>query len=103
MPSVWTGVLSRRYSGQGAKLTSDLHPVPRLRMSGAVFLVLLYVCMPWTGTTFSLKITPDVSRGGGPGYFLLCSVETHSARTVVTSLGQRDRNVFLTTEAIRCR
>jgi hypothetical protein len=34
-----TVFLSRRYSGQGVKLTTHLHPVPRLGMSGAVGLL----------------------------------------------------------------
>jgi len=33
------------------KFTARIRLVPRLRLSGAVPSFLLYVCMPWTGTT----------------------------------------------------
>jgi hypothetical protein len=40
-----SGVPSHGWSGQGVKLTACLHPVPRLRMSGAVLLLPLYAFM----------------------------------------------------------
>jgi hypothetical protein len=39
-------------SGQGVKLTTHLHLVPKLRMSEAVTLVPLYAVMAWTGQLF---------------------------------------------------
>jgi len=39
-----TGVISRNWHGRGVKLTIDLHPIPRLRMSGALYLY-SYVCL----------------------------------------------------------
>jgi hypothetical protein len=41
-----TGVIS-----WGLKLTTYLHLVPRLRMSGAIRLLPLYAFMAWAGTT----------------------------------------------------
>ena len=43
--SMGSGVLSRGYSGRGVKLTTHLHLVPRLRMSGAIPLIPLYAFM----------------------------------------------------------
>jgi hypothetical protein len=43
--------LSRGQVDQDAKLTTDLHLVPRLRMNGAVILLPLYAIMTWTETT----------------------------------------------------
>jgi hypothetical protein len=44
---VSTGVLSRKYSGQGMKLTSHLHLVPKLIMSAAVSVLPLYSFVAW--------------------------------------------------------
>ena len=49
--SVDTMALSWRYNGRAVKLTAHLHPVQRLRMSGAVPLLLLYAGMTWTTRT----------------------------------------------------
>jgi hypothetical protein len=49
------GVLSRRYSGQGVKLTTDLYLVPRLRMNGVIPLLPLYAFVAWTGKTLLFK------------------------------------------------
>jgi hypothetical protein len=46
-----TGALSWRYNGRGVKLTAHLHLVQRLKMSGAVPLLLLHACMMWTTMT----------------------------------------------------
>jgi hypothetical protein len=43
-------VQSRWESGQEAKLTTHLHRVQRLRMSGAITLLPIYALMAWTGT-----------------------------------------------------
>lgn len=48
--SVCTGVLSQVYIGQGVNLASNLHTVPRLRLSGAIPLVPLYAFMWWAVT-----------------------------------------------------
>jgi hypothetical protein len=43
--SVGTGVILQRWNGRGVKLTNHVHLVPRLRMSGAVPLLLLHVIL----------------------------------------------------------
>jgi len=47
-------VLSRKQSGRAVKLDTDLHLLPRLRMSGAMSLFPPYVFMARTGTTSPL-------------------------------------------------
>jgi hypothetical protein len=42
----------RGSTGRGVKLTTQLHPVPRLRMSGAVPLLPLYALLAWSRTTY---------------------------------------------------
>jgi len=37
--------------GLGVNLSTDLHLTPRIRMSGVIFLLSLYVLLAWTGTT----------------------------------------------------
>ena len=49
--SIGIGVLSRGYNSRGERLATHLHLVPRLRMSGAIPLLLLYPLMEWTQTT----------------------------------------------------
>jgi hypothetical protein len=51
------GFYPRGKSGQVVKFTTYLHLKPRLRMSGAIPLLPLSVCMEWTGTTLPLSIT----------------------------------------------
>jgi hypothetical protein len=46
-------VLFLRIIGCAVKMTTHFHLVPRLRMCGAVPLLLLYVFMVWKGTTLS--------------------------------------------------
>jgi hypothetical protein len=46
-----TAVQSWDTSGRGVKLTTHLHLVPRLRVSGAIPLLPLYAFMPWTCKT----------------------------------------------------
>jgi hypothetical protein len=58
--SARTGDLSRGYSGLGLKLTTHLHLMPRLRMSGAVTLPLLYAAMPRIGENFTFKNDQNV-------------------------------------------
>jgi len=53
--SARTGDLSRGYSGLGVKLTTHLHFMPRLRMSGAVTLLLLYASMARIGENFNFN------------------------------------------------
>jgi len=43
--SMDTGVISQGQSGQGVKVTTHLHLLPKLRMSGATPLLLLYAFM----------------------------------------------------------
>jgi len=47
--SVGIGVLSQGYSGWGMKLTTHLHVVLRLRMSGGIHMLHLYAFMVYTG------------------------------------------------------
>ena len=49
--SMGTGFLPRGQSRRGGRLTTHIHLVPRLRMSGAVPLLPLYAFMAWTGKT----------------------------------------------------
>jgi len=51
-----TRVLSRAKTSQGMKLNTHLHPVLRLRMSGAIPLLCLYAVMAWTGKTLPFTI-----------------------------------------------
>jgi hypothetical protein len=48
-----TGDFCRGLSGRGVKLTTRLHLVSRLRMSGAISLILF---MAWKGTTLPLRL-----------------------------------------------
>ena len=41
-------------------MTAHLHLGPRLRISGAIPLLLLHAFMPWTKTTLHLQYTPQV-------------------------------------------
>jgi len=50
---MYTGDFCRGLSGQGVKLTTHLHLVSRLRMSGAIPLILF---MAWKGTTLLLGL-----------------------------------------------
>jgi hypothetical protein len=50
--SVGTGTLTRGHIGQGVKLNTHIHLVPRLRMSGAVPLLPLHAFITWTSKTF---------------------------------------------------
>jgi hypothetical protein len=52
--STGTRVVSRGSSRRGVKLTTHLHPVPSLRMTGCPPLP-PYALMAWRGTTLSLK------------------------------------------------
>lgn len=67
-PSVITsaanGVLSRRQTGPTVTLTTHLHPAPRLTMSGAILLILLYALMAWTGE-FCLLVYLSASERWG--------------------------------------
>jgi hypothetical protein len=45
-----TRVITRKYNGRGVKFISQLHPMPRSRMSGAMPLLLLFAYMVWTRT-----------------------------------------------------
>jgi hypothetical protein len=54
---ICTLVLSREYSGRGVMLTTHLHLVPRLRVSRAIFLFLLYAFMALTGIVSPFFIT----------------------------------------------
>ena len=47
--SMGTAVLCGGQSGRGLKLTTHLHPLPRLRMNGVILLRPLYAFMAWTG------------------------------------------------------
>ena len=53
---IGTVILSRRKSGRGVKLSSDLHITLRLRSTGAVPLHPLYAFMVWTGTQIFLLL-----------------------------------------------
>jgi len=46
-----TGFFPRAYGSHGWKLTTHLHLVTRVRMSGDVLLLPHYAFMVWTGTT----------------------------------------------------
>ena len=48
--------MGTRVHGQDAKLTAHLHLVPRLKMSGAVPLLLIYAFIAWTGKTLPFCI-----------------------------------------------
>jgi hypothetical protein len=48
---IGTRVPSQGQSGRGVKLTTYLHIVPRLRMTGAIPLLPLYAFMAWLRTT----------------------------------------------------
>jgi len=50
-PPMGTGVLFQEKSGRVMKLTTHLHIIPTLRMSGAIPLISLYALMAWSGKT----------------------------------------------------
>jgi len=52
--SMGTGVNYRAKSGQGVRLPIHLHLVSRLRVSGALLLLLLHAFMVWRGTILLL-------------------------------------------------
>jgi hypothetical protein len=52
LSSMGTKALSRGLDGWGVKLITHLFLVSRLRVSGAIFLLLLYAFMSWTGKVF---------------------------------------------------
>ena len=54
-------VLSRGQSGQGVKLATHLHVVPRLRMTGPIHLRPLYAFVAGTGVTLFLPFVCDLS------------------------------------------
>lgn len=51
-----TRVLSQGLSSWGMKLTTHLHLVPRLRISGATLLLPLYAFLAWTGKTLFIYL-----------------------------------------------
>ena len=57
--SVGTEVLSRGYWGWGVVWTTHFHLVPRLRMSGAILLLLLCAFMAWTGAVLTFYILEE--------------------------------------------
>jgi hypothetical protein len=52
--SMGTRVFSYWRGHNGVQLTAEFHLVLRLRMGGAVHVLLLYVFMTWTGTVLLL-------------------------------------------------
>jgi hypothetical protein len=57
-PIEWVlGSLTGGQSCRGVKLTTRLHLMPRLRMSGVIHLLALYAFMAWTGRISSLRFT----------------------------------------------
>jgi hypothetical protein len=53
--SMGVSVLSREQSGRGLKLTTHLHTVPRLRMSGDIPLVPLHAVMVLAASILTLS------------------------------------------------
>ena len=66
--SMDNGILSRWQSSRDVKLTTDLHLVPRWRMSGAIRLLPQYAFVTWTGktlpSTIFIQAVRVVSLGG---------------------------------------
>jgi hypothetical protein len=60
--SMHTAILSQRKNGRGVKLTTDLHLVPRLRMSGAIPLLSLHAFIAWTEGTLDLPVRLRISQ-----------------------------------------
>jgi len=73
-----TGVVSR-----GGILTTRLNPVPRLRISGAIPLLPLYVFLAWTGTSqtdvFQKHCSLDVWSNWASGVYIASNTSTSTS------------------------
>jgi len=89
--SVGTGVLSRGYGGRVVKFT-HFHPLPRLRMSGSVFLLPVYDFVAWSEKTllyYTLIYSNFVSI-----YSMLCRSHDISTKTCSSDGSATDVSIF---------